>query len=109
MSTILIAKEFSRFPAGRYHPKDGDFSGERFRSEFLIPKLNNSNEIITVILDGVKGYPSSFLEEAFGGLLRLGFSSAELKRRLRLKAEDPAFTHYVDEANQYMDLIVELD
>lgn len=66
MKKINIAKDFSKFPSGRYRA-DGDFSGERLREEFLLPALK-SNDIVEIELDGVNGYASSFLEEAFGGL-----------------------------------------
>lgn len=67
-----IAKDFSRYPAGRFKT-DGKYSGEQFREDVLIPSLANlrSDEKITIILDGTRGYGSSFLEEAFGGLIRL--------------------------------------
>lgn len=71
MSTIKlsIAKDFSEFPAGR-HPDDGPYSGERFREELLVPRLKSDGSTVEVDLDGTMGYGSSFLEEAFGGLVR---------------------------------------
>lgn len=65
---IVIAKDFSRSPSGRYHPADGDFSGQRFREEFLYPALKNGK--VEVNLDGCLTLGSSFLDEAFGGLVR---------------------------------------
>jgi hypothetical protein len=64
MSTkkINVANDFSKYPAGRYE-EDGDFSAQSFREKLLVEK-------ITIELDGVAGYSSSFLEEAFGGLVR---------------------------------------
>lgn len=66
--TIVIAKDYSDTPAGRYKT-DGNYTGERFRDELLYPALQN-NEKVIVDLDGALGYGSSFLEEAFGGLIR---------------------------------------
>lgn len=77
MKTIKIANEFTDEPAGRYY-SDGDFSGERFRKEFLIAALNDFDKVV-IDFDGTEGYGSSFLEEAFGGLVHEeGFSSAKL-------------------------------
>lgn len=66
--TITIASDFSTTPGGRYYT-DGDFTGQEFRERYLIPELDK-NETIRIVLDGAEGYPSSFLEEAFGGLAR---------------------------------------
>lgn len=101
---IVISEDFSRYPAGRYHPLDGDATGERFRSEFLIPAFDQSPDgIIDVYLDGVIGLPSSFLEEAFGGLVRLGYPRADLHRRLNFIVSDSSKAHYIDEIWEYVD------
>lgn len=84
---ISIAKDFSEFPAGR-EPEDGPNSGQRFRDEILGPKLQsaNSEDFVEVDLDGTMGYGSSFLEEAFGGLVRRHkFPSDILKQKLHIK------------------------
>ncbi|VVN74220.1 hypothetical protein PS708_00604 [Pseudomonas fluorescens] len=61
---------FSEFPGPR-RESIGPNSGEKFRDTVLLPAIKeNPNEIIVVDLDGTAGYGSSFLEEAFGGLLR---------------------------------------
>lgn len=65
---ISIATDYSVTPAGRY-PSDGSYSGERFREEFLYPALQNYDKV-EINLDKTLGYGSSFLEEAFGGLIR---------------------------------------
>jgi len=80
---ISIASEYSDTPAGRYRT-DGPFSGERFRDEMLLPALRE-NDSVEVNLDGVVGFGSSFLEEAFGGLVRAGYLAADLKRRLKIR------------------------
>lgn len=93
MKTINIAKDYSDTPLGRYKD-DGQFSGERFRDEFLIPALNGG-EKVCVVIDDVEGYGSSFLEEAFGGLVREGhFTSEELKKKLELSLKDRDFEVY---------------
>jgi hypothetical protein len=92
---IDIGKDFSRYPAGRYET-DGPFSGELFRSRFLVPALDNKKQI-TIELDGTAGYGSSFLEEAFGGLVRLGYSSKQIKAVILLHSEDPSLIEEIEE------------
>lgn len=83
--TISVAKQFSETPAGRYR-SDGPYSGEVFREDFLYPALR-SNELVEVNLDGTLGYGSSFLEESFGGLVRVnGMSMSELRKKLKIKS-----------------------
>jgi len=89
---IDIASEFSVTPAGRFY-SDGPDSGERFREEFLVPALR-SPEPITIKIDGTAGYGSSFLEEAFGGLVRGGFDKGELIKRLNIVYDDDEFDVY---------------
>ncbi|MFI3138367.1 MAG: STAS-like domain-containing protein [Methylococcaceae bacterium] len=99
MSAILkvidIGKDFSRYPAGRYEA-DGPFSGELFRSRFLVPALD-SKEQLTIELDSTAGYGSSFLEEAFGGLVRLGYSANQIKSVIVLNSEDPSLLEEIEE------------
>src|SRR5882762_10647501 len=97
MATIEVGKDFSRTPGGRYI-SDGPDSGQLFRQRFLVPALRAAipkNEVVTVILDGPRGYLSSFIEEAFGGLVRNeGFSANALKRSLKFQAIDPFYEPY---------------
>lgn len=74
MKTINIAKDFSIFPGGRFK-EDNEYSAEEFRDTILIPCINKYNKII-IELDGTRGYSSCFLEEAFGGLIRKGYSKS---------------------------------
>lgn len=84
---IDVAMQFSPYPIGRSE-RDGEYSGERFRREFLVPALReataNGSRVI-VNIDGVRTFGSSFLEEAFGGLVRdEGFTVPQLERALRI-------------------------
>lgn len=98
VKTINIAKDYSRYPAGRY-AKDGPASGEDFREKFLIPAIAGNDEFIEVIFDGARGLASSFLEEAFGGLVRRGHSSEEVLRRFKFSAKDQSI---VEEVKSYI-------
>jgi hypothetical protein len=81
--TINISKDFSPYPAGRYE-KDGKYTGEGFRNTIL-KKALQKNDTVVIELDGTLGYGSSFLEEAFGGLIREdNFSEDDLLKRLEL-------------------------
>lgn len=78
---INVVKDFNRKPYGRY-PDDGDGCGEFFRTKVLVPALRQFGEV-HVVLDGYNRYGRSFLDEAFGGLIREeGFSFEELKVKL---------------------------
>lgn len=102
--TIVVARDFSDTPAGRV-PEDGEFNGQRFLKEYLVPALKEC-ELVTVDLDGLEGYGSSFLDEAFGGLVRdAGFSTTELHKRLRLKSDEdesviPEIWEYIDDSRR---------
>lgn len=102
MITIQLAKEFSRYPAGR-NTKDGPYSGELFRKKFLEPNLKIHDKII-IELDGARGYGSSFLEEAFGGLVRAGYSINDLKEKLIIKATNKSLEaeifDFIDQAGK---------
>ncbi|WP_367304964.1 STAS-like domain-containing protein [Actinobacillus suis] len=81
----------------------GKSSGEEFREEELLPKLRQHGDWI-INLDGVAGYGSSFLEEAFGGCVRAGIPD-EIMRNLvnkMISDDDPdlitEIKGYVEEA-----------
>lgn len=98
---INIARDFSKSPGGRFR-KFGPKSGEEFRERLL--KLLKKYDVVTVTLNGVEGYGSSFLEEAFGGLVRLGlYSEEELKRRLIISSGDEYYLEYEKEAKSYIE------
>ncbi|SIT15849.1 MAG: DUF4325 domain-containing protein [Thalassolituus maritimus] len=102
---IDIARDFSKKPFGR-NELDGKYSGKRFRDEHLLPALTASDdEILTVNLDGVeRGFGSSFLEEAFAGLLRQNIGYDTLKNRLRIMTSNRDYEseiwEYIDEQNE---------
>jgi len=97
--TISIRNNFSENPSGRYRT-DGPNSGERFRDECLLPALNG-NDSVSVDLDSVFGFGSSFLEEAFGGLIRKGLKASELHKKLEIKSSTAAI--YARKAWNYID------
>jgi len=60
----------------------------------LIPALKEYEKVI-VDLDGTSGYGSSFLEEAFGGLVRKGFTSAALAEKLTIQSSRQSYASRV--------------
>lgn len=99
MAKVLNIKDFSIFPGPRFE-KLGESSGEDFRDNWLIPELKKDD--VSVNLDGVFGYGSSFLEEVFGGLVRAGLPKERiLYVRDNLRSdEDPTL---IKEIQEYMD------
>ena len=104
MSTKIIdMKVFSSTPYGRY-PSDGPDSGQRFRTEYLMPAFTDQAvDKVVVKLDSVSNgyeYGSSFLEEAFGGLVRKeGLKSEEVLAKLEI---DTKFSDYISEIEIYI-------
>ena len=103
---INIGKDFSTVPAGRYL-NDGPNSGERFREEILKSVVVNRNEYdipVTIILDdGVEGYGSSFLNEAFGGLVRKGYAKPdEVLKCFDFEYSDDEFDYYKQRIISYI-------
>lgn len=101
--TINVASQFSRYPGGRFRT-DGHYSAQRFRDDLLVPALFAVSEV-RVELDGTLGYASSFLEEAFGGLVRVcGFRAEQLRKSLRLVTNSDVtpliIWGYIDDADQ---------
>lgn len=93
---ISIAEDFTKAPAGRYKT-DGPYSGERFRDDFLIPALQDADRVI-VDLDNTLGYGSSFLEEAFGGLIReKGFTLDEIKKKIEIINNRTLYARRIDQ------------
>ncbi|WP_226557788.1 STAS-like domain-containing protein [Salipiger thiooxidans] len=93
-TTINIANDYTRFPGGRY-PEDGAGNGTTFREDFLLPILEKG-EGATVILDGAAGYPSSFLDEAFAGLVRRHkFTPDQVLKAFHFVAKEPGYARFV--------------
>jgi hypothetical protein len=81
---IEVAKDFSKALGARYI-SEGKYSGEAFleilRPKFLMARGQNTK--LNIYLDGVFGYPSSFVSGSFGKL-SIEFGSETLLRHLKL-------------------------
>lgn len=100
MTAVSVAREFTVTPGGRYR-RISEFSGEEFRQKLLEPAVRSGQPVV-VDLDGVVGYGSSFLEEAFGGIVRtMGWQSrADFDRYVRIRTSKDSWRVEVD---QYID------
>lgn len=101
---INMAKAFSPMPLGRYR-SDGGKSGEEFREDILLPKIAEdmaAGDVLVVSLDGMEALSGSFLEEAFGGLVREhGLAPADVEKTLQIKG-DKHFAPYIENIWQYI-------
>lgn len=82
-NTVNVAKDFYPRPTGRFYD-DGKYSGQSFRENIL------EDEKLVVDFTGVSMAGSSFLEESFGGLVRIdGFNKTKLLGQLDLVVTKP--------------------
>lgn len=98
---IVICQDFSETPNARYR-SEGEHSGEEFRETLLEPKYleaKENNEKLVIDFDGSYGYPTSFLEEAFGGLARRYDYKDILNRLDFISNDEPSL---VDEVTDYI-------
>ena len=96
MNTRIDLAEFSKTPFGRYRT-DGPNSGERFRDEVLLPTFMETTGPVEVSFDKVSSTPgSSFLEEAFAGLVRKGVPAEEVKERLKISSTKEFYKILID-------------
>ena len=97
---ISIIEDFHPFPAGRYLA-DGAGNGTAFRDKFLVPILE-AGEAIEIDLDGAPGYPSSFLEEAFGGLVRKNVAPDLIRKNVSFHATK-RYERYIQKIWDYVE------
>ena len=98
---IIISTDFSGTPGARYK-HEGPFSGEEFREKLLDPaftECRKRKEKLIIDLDGGYGYPTSFLEEAFGGLARM-YGKRKVNDILEFVSEDEP--SLIDEIRNYI-------
>lgn len=100
---LSIARDFSETPGARF-PKEGKWSGEEFREGPLKKAIDRAMALgyqLTVDLDGSAGYGTSFLEEAFGGLVRKKwYTLYELEKLMTIVCCDEPWL--VEEIREYM-------
>ena len=88
--TINIATDFSKLPGARFR-SDGKDSGEQFYEEKLKPmwkKIEKTDDILTLNLDGTLGYASSFISEVFTRLVKDFKDVDRIKKKLNIISND---------------------
>jgi len=86
--TIIICKDFKDNPGARDR-EDGPHSGQQFLEDILLERFNKAvegNYLLLIDLDGVWGYPSSFIGGSFGKL-SIDRGSEILLKHLRFKSD----------------------
>lgn len=100
---INIREDFSATPGPRYI-HEGKFSGELFRKDILFPRVSDAikNNIPFVVnLDRTAGYGTSFLEESFGGLIRIhNLPYEKIKQLMTLVSNEEDYL--IDDVNEYL-------
>ena len=97
---IKVLDDFSYTPGVR-EEIEGDDPGEKFLADVLLPKFAEAlaaGKMLEVDMDDVAGYPTSFLEAAFGGLVR-HYKNAKLVRDniSIISNDDPFLSEDIDE------------
>lgn len=108
MYVIKISSDFSETPGARYRT-EGEYPGEEFRDQILLPHYKEAiekGEKIIVDLDGCYGYATSFLEETFGGMVRVLKKKGIMKNIELVSNEDETLkkliNDYVKEAEELL-------
>lgn len=105
---VILVSDFSTYPSGR-NDRDGPDNGERFRKTVLLPAIKaalKSGSRVVVSLANVMSFGSSFLEEAFAGLVRHeSVGKADLKRVLHLEPGAAVNERYKDAILRYIDRV----
>jgi hypothetical protein len=98
---IDISKDFSSIPGARY-PHESSFCGQDFREKLLYPAVLEALEkdmVVVVNMDGVYGFSTAFLDEAFGGLTRVKGIGYHIVRHhvVLISTEEPSLIEEVDD------------
>jgi len=99
---IVPVRDFTRTPGPRYR-HEGQYSGEVFREEYVVPKFEEARregKKLVVDLDETAGYASSFLEETFGGLVRLTGNPELVDSIVEVKSDTRPW--YLNEVEEYI-------
>lgn len=116
-NTLFVSSDFSTTPGPRYD-SEGSYSGELFREEALVPYLKSaieSQQSFIVDLDGTAGYGTSFIDEAFGGLIRENnFKYEDISKFILLKSDEEPYLKediksYLKSASNTQTIYIDID
>ncbi len=104
---LQVMKKMKSLPGPRYRDQ-GKGSGEEFRDVHLIRAFDSAlkkGEKLIVDMDGAEyGYPTSFLEEAFGGLARKRGKDSVMSNLKIISINEPLLVkeieHYIEFGEQ---------
>lgn len=100
---IKIVDKFVSTPGPRYI-KEGKWSGEKLRKELIFPYFEQAiknKKHIFIDLDGTSGYGTSFLEEVFGGLIRINkLKYEDIIKILDLKSDEEPYL--IEDIKEYL-------
>lgn len=98
---IDVGQDYHDFPAGR--DESDSPNGEKFRLEYLEPKLKE-NVYIEINFNNIYACTPSFLEEAFGGLIRAGFTKRAINKFISfVEPTEVKYKEYIWAAKKYID------
>ena len=97
---IVLSELYPNGIGGRY-ARHGECSGEEIRDKHIIPALQE-HDTITVDLRNLWGFPTSTIEETFGGLVR-ETKDPKVGERIEFICDDSC-KRYEQKARRYMDL-----
>jgi len=100
---LNLVDVYTDSPGCRYE-SEMPFSGERFRKELLRPAISDAilnHKVLVVNMDGAFGYSCAFLEEAFGGLIRVeGETFKKIRPHLEIISKEEPYL--IEEIMKYM-------
>lgn len=104
MEKIRVA-DWSTCPGPRYR-NEGEYSAEEFRDDVLLPKLRGRDVMcdegvnwLKVDLDGNAGICGGWLEEVFGGLVRVcGLEEDDFRTLWIVSKEDKSYEFEAEDA-----------
>ena len=103
---LNIAEEFSPIPIGRFRTH-GDKSGEAFREEILYPRVCEAiknKETLKVDFTNMLKLSSAFLEESFGGLVRIHeLDRDEVLKTIEFISKDRLHVTYLELSRDFIE------
>ena len=103
---LNIAKEFSPMPIGRFRTESKK-SGEAFREEILYPKVCEAiknKETLKVDFTDMLNLSAAFLEESFGGLVRIHeLDRDEVLKTIEFISEDRLLVTYLELSRDFIE------